>query len=270
MATTDFIELDPSPEEEYTREGMSAVVRYQGPWADRRAFVLAMWSQDGGLGKLYPREPSSGARVSSMRVIPAPGQALSTDGIHLRYEHAIVTATFKTPGRCDANANEQQPETVDLVSETLEPNAEFMTLDHQSFEWASEDAYGSKALLPSEAPGKIVRGLDYCLVFHQVHTLPDAIFDLPGCSNNAVVESKTLRKKFAAETLIFHSPTVCRKWTSAGAGAWEVPIRFSYRKEGWNKFWRSAIQKWDTMNVRNGAQYRNYPTADFTPLLTLR
>jgi hypothetical protein len=78
---------------------------------------------------------------------------------------------------------------------------------------------------------------------------------------------------FPAQTLLFNPPTINRKITTAGAQAWTVACRFSYRASGWNKSWRAATQQWEQVYYRNPsgsgstAPYNNFSTADFSQVL---
>ena len=90
-----------------------------------------------------------------------------------------------------------------------------------------------------EAPAKIMRMVDWVYTIHWLPFLPAAVWTHIGTVNNAAIWSLTLGKLFEQETLLCGNPSLTRQFTSEGIGAWEITWRFTYRKEGWNKFPRT-------------------------------
>lgn len=91
-----------------------------------------------GNQNLYPRLKKSGARAVSGTAKPHPGAVRNmtnpTDYGGADYDFAQVDITYKV-----------QAETKDLISETLTPTLEIMTLDYRRFRWATDT---SSAVIP--------------------------------------------------------------------------------------------------------------------------
>ena len=261
--TVAFAELPDSPQEAWTEEGFSATMRLMCAWDVRNTLAAGIMAERAP----YPRIPATGAYPRSATPAPFPAKltqaAVWGAGTLADYESAIVTVEYDTNG-----PNE------DLISESLTPNAEFMTLDHEGFKWTGEEG---DDLTENEAAGKLVRGFDYNLTFHQAPFIPSAVLTLPGYVNDVAVDSYTLGLTFAAETLLFSPCTTSRRTTALMVEAWELPYKFSYRATGWNKHWRktggdgtggweSIYQFVITAGFSGWVEYKNYPPGDFSKL----
>ena len=174
------------------------------------------------------------------------------------YEDALVVTEYiwdrKTP----------QSNGADLFSETLEPTAEFLTLDYTQFRWQNGDP-----LTEGEAPGMLQRGLDYVLTHHNLQAIPSAALSLIGAVNDAPVTSYTLGLCFAAGTLLFNPPC-CQRRVAVGPNptlTWTVTYRLTYKPQGWNYFWRTETQQFEQICLQSsGAVYNQYTPAPFTGL----
>ncbi len=247
-------ELDGSPVEEWNLEADSfrAVQRFKTVWADRLA-VADVFLQT---IKQYEHAPTfPGLLARSVSTAPFGRQEGSTGapfGI-ARYSHAIITVTFSTP-------TPTTPVVVDniLTTQSIEPNAEFVTLDHTEFRWGS--AAGPE-LNPNESPGKLNIGFDYVLTQRGLETVPFHVLTYPGSVNGAAFFASLLGLTFAAETLLYNPPTVT---PGSATGTWNVAYRFSYRQSGWNKFWRVESRIEESIFHTDGSEYKSYPTQDFS------
>jgi len=153
----------------------------------------------------------------------------------------------------------------DLVAETVEPTAEFITQDYRRFRWGS--AAGTP-ILEAEAPGKLLHGLNLVRqIFKWSSPLPGTLLTCVGGVNNAAYVSALLNLTFATETLLFQPPTLNRTVTTAGAKAWNATMKFSYKPDNWNKFWRAATEDFERMYDYYGGQYDSYPQVDFSDFL---
>jgi len=179
------------------------------------------------------------------------------DGQGIDYQDALVTANYST------NVDENEEE--DLMSESLEPTTEFLTLDHKRFRWGSETG---DPVQEGEAPGKLVKGLNLVRKLFKVTAIPASVLTLPGSVNNAPYTSSILGLTFPAETLLFSPPTLERTITTGGVRAWNVTLKFSYKVGGWNQFWRAATGSVDRMYLVGIGQYNSYPLADFSTFLS--
>jgi len=200
---------------------------------------------------VYPYVGSA-LRVVKVDISPLEGkQSQPVLGL-ASYSKAVITITYDATG----------PETDDLITEDLEPSAEFTTLDHEDFTWSDDTA-----LKEGEAPGRLLRGLEYVFKVHKTLVIPAAVLSLPGSVNNVQVIASTLGLAFNAETLLYQPPKISRTITTTGAGAFNLTHRMSYRPSGWNNFWRAKTQSYDTFKEKSsGLAYKNFPLADFSPI----
>jgi hypothetical protein len=249
--TVAYSELPGSPTEQWTEEGFTATVKLMCAWGVRNTLATEIMTQR----EPYPRFPGTKAypRVADIEPFPAKidesAVAWGLLGSLSSFESALVTISYDTSGA-----------DVDLIDEVLEPTAEFMTLDHKDFRWGSGTG---DELKEGEAPGKLIRGLDYRVTFHQAPYIPAAVLTLPGYCNEEALTSYTLGLTFPAQTLLFQPPTATRRITSQMVECWKLGYRFSYRATGWNKFWRQAADDWAEIWHAGGTRYYNYPLGDF-------
>jgi hypothetical protein len=205
----------------------------------------------------YPRFLTAGPRARTASIVGKGTPVVANDEKVVIYEQALITITYKI-GPEDSEAN--------VISESLEPAAEFMTQDYTKFRWGSA---GGTALAPEEAPGKLVVGFDYVQTRYGLATLPAAILT-PGIVNQAIATATLLGLSFPIETLLYMSSTPQRTFTTGGTEGWNMTSRFSYRPNGWNKFWRPETQTWVKQYLATefgGAEYKNYPLGDFSTVL---
>ncbi len=252
----DVSEMNDSPQEEWSEKGLTATVRLMVPWAYRTTLV----GEIVGNWQVYPRNPQSGARATSATVVPYPGaltgQLLWTPDA-TTFEQALVTIKYVR--------DSQTPETADLISEQLSPTAEFLTLDPKDFSW---DIAGKQPLKEGEAPGLLVRGLEYTVTQHKVFNIPAACLTLPGSVNAAAYFSRLLGLSFPAETLLYSPPDSQRKITANAEEppAWQLTHKLAYKPQGWNRFWNPRTGKFDKI-YRKGVEYKNHPPASFAGVL---
>jgi hypothetical protein len=254
----DVAEMNDSPQEKWQDGRLTATVRLMVPWDSRNLLVADIV---GGY-QLYPRLPQSGARATGATITPVPNSAaaaLPFMADACNYEYALVTIEYVR--------NESTPETVDLISESLSPTSEFLTLDPKSFRW---DKDGNKPLKEGEAPGKLVRGLEYSITQHKVLYIPAACLTLPGCCNNAPYFARLLGLTFPAETLLYSPPHAERKITSNPDDPpyWQLSHSLSFKPDGWNKTWNAETGRYEQLYVaRTKAVYKNHPPASFSGVL---
>lgn len=245
-----------SPDEQWSEKGLTATVKLKVPWAQRTIVVAEIM----GSLQQYPRLPWTEARCSGASVVPYPGQRVSLETGFLTdassYEYALCTFKYESGGK-------DKPETSELVSEELNITTEFLTLDPSAFFW---DPLQIQPLSDGEAPGKIVRGLEYSLTYHKRTSLPDSIYTLPGCCNSDTYMTKLLGKSFAPETLLYNPPRAQRRIMSnpTEPPAWTLSYTFAWRPWGWNKFWNPRTGNFDVIFDTDGNEYKNYPPRTFT------
>ncbi len=257
---TPCAEMDGSPTESASMENFRAVVTMRCAWEDRYSLANEVSDQS-----IYQRAPDSGARARTVTIEPLT-RTLGADDVSLGnlYEEPKITSEYvgdkRTPQEADGA----------LFSEELQPTAEHLTLPGKNFVWASSQ----KRLTDDEAPGILVRGLDYVLTHYGVTTIPAAALTLVGCVNNATVNAYFLGLSFPAETLLFNPPTTTRRVILKPTPQlkWTLVYRFTYKPNGWNKFWdpnKTGGPGFDTIRLRTapaGADVKYYPLAAFTGL----
>jgi len=250
-----FTELQGSPDETWTDERFSATRRLKCAWASRKTLAEELLETE------YPLIADTSAYCRQVSITPHPGKNTGS-GDESAYDYAIVTATWETS------------EIEDLVSESLEPTAEFERLDHKLFRWENADG---DALEKDEAPGRLIRGLEYVKTRYKQASVPAAALSLIGCVNQAAVSPVTpglTGLSFAAETLLYQPPMLNRTIKTDGTGLWTITYRFTYRPNwdgatarGWNWYWWPAAQAYKQIySLKTSSVYVNYPTGDFTAL----
>lgn len=249
MATPDHEELTDSPSEQFHPDGFDATRTLVVAWADRHALVAALEFS------VYPYLPLIGAFARRVSVVPMPAKQTAV-GELVEYENAVVTVQY--------SISSSDPQTQDLVTESVEPNAEFRTLDFVDFRWGAIDG---DVLKEDEAPGQLLPGHDYVIKFHRLNAVPAAVITLEGYVNASPFSTYTLGRTYPAETLLFGGGTPSRKITTAGAEEFTLTERFHYKSTGWNKFFRQSTQTYVPIFHKTGGEYKNHPLGNFSSLL---
>lgn len=255
--------------ETWSENEVAAQVVLHCDWSLRHALVADLMTGNTSGG---PREwpymtwASDPPRCISCSIAPLE-TTYTQDAQGMTYDTAKVTVNYST------RAAE------DLIAESLEPTAEFMTLDYRRFRWsgadgsasAEEDASGSGTqgdpLQEGEAPGKLIRGLNLVRKHFKVTSVPATSLTLPGSVNHAAYTSSLLGLTFKKETLLFSPPSLERTVKTTGVEAWNVTVKFTYKPDGWNKFWRAKTQRYERIHNLDGTPYNNYPLKDFSTFL---
>lgn len=220
--------------------GFSASVTLRCAWADR--FLL----MEDIMGNVWPH--CNGAWANKASSQPDKSSYITVDQ-SCEYIHALVTVQYGTKVR-------------DLFSESLEPTAEFITLDHKGFRWGGDDP-----LLEGEAPGMLQKGLNLVRTSYQLAAIPAATLTCVGCSNLAAYTSTMLGLTFGAQTLLFQPPTMNRTFKTTGTEGWTLQTKFAYKPQTWNRFFRSKTNAWESITYINGTPYLPYPPATFSAFL---
>lgn len=252
--TTECYEMNGSPVEEATDTSFTATVKLRCPWSDRNSLSAELSNYTAYQSGVVQ------ARARSIGIVPFTAVQGAGPSLQADYEDAIVTIQYvfdkDTPSESDGV----------LFSESLEPTAQNLTMQWESFIWKTSQI----PILQGEQPGKILRGMDYVLTKYNLAAIPSAALTLVGCCNLAAMTASTLGLTFAAQTLLFNPPSLQRK-VSLGPSPenkWTATYRLTYKPEGWNKFWNSRVNPpaWDMMQVWTGAawiDYTHYPPASF-------
>lgn len=245
-----FEEFQTVSEEYALGVGMSPSVTLRCAWADRHALAADLL----GNKRPYPQAPGANPpQANRVAIMPAPQQYAAV-GQGIIYQEALVTVSYSH-------------EIKDLISESIEPTAEFITQDYRKYRWTDENG---DPLLEAEAPGKLVRGLTLCRTMYEVPALPATLLTECGKVNGSPYTSSLLGLTFATETLLFTPPFTRRTITTAGSDGFTVDLKFMYKPETWNKFWRSKTQQYEEIfDIEKSppAPHKNNPVGNFAAFL---
>lgn len=228
---------------------MTASVTLRCAWEDRHLLAQDVV----GNKRQWPKGGFVLPLAHSAAIVPVitPG-AVPQDGQEIVYGEALVTINYSSI-------------VTDLVSHSIEPTAEFITLDYRRFRWGAADGL---PLSEEEAPGFLLRGLNLVVTEMEVFPpLPGAYLTAPGGVNNAAVSSALLGLTFDAETLLFTPPSITMSRNTLGQVKTQVVKKFTYKPQGWNKYYRSVTNAWTSIFIAGGSEYKNYPPISFAGLL---
>lgn len=230
---------------------MTASVTLRCAYLDRHALANDIISNR----REWPKGGFVLPRAHSAAIVPVltPATAEPVEaGQEVRYAEALVTINYSSV-------------ITDLITHSIEPTAEFITLDYRRFRWGAADGL---SLAEEEAPGFLLRGLNLVVTeFEVLPPLPGSLISLPGSVNNAALSSALLGLSFGAETLLFAPPVVNMSRNSLGQVKTQLTKKFTYKPQGWNKYYRSVTNSWESIYIAGGAEYKNYPPASFAGLL---
>lgn len=239
-----------SPVEPWAPEGSSPSVFLRCTWALRHALVADLL----GNRRVWPYGLGADPPVATTAVIRTDMSQGIVSGQSISYVNAVVEVGY-------SSSNEE-------YSESLEPTAEFITLDYKRFRWGADDG---DPIQEGEAPGRLVRTFNLVRSASRVVAVPITALTLPGAVNDAVYVSALLGLTFPAETLLFQPPQLSRTLTVGGDNAWNMTTKFTYKAEGWNTYWRASADPpaYERMYLVDGggAPYNGYPLEDFSDWL---
>ena len=190
-------------------------------------------------------------RAKKAAIVPF-ASAYTVSGQETVYTHARVTVQYDTIA--DSN----------LISESIEPTADFRTLDHRLFRWGSNSG---PLLNENQAPGQIIRGMNLVRTIYNMAAVPVSYLTLPGKVNNAVYSSALLGLTFAPQTLLFQPGQLTRTIKLSGTEGFTAQVKMSFNPNGWNTYWNESAQAYQGIFVAGGAQYISYPLASFADWL---
>lgn len=219
------------------------------PWANRHALMTDLLANS----RPWPHGAYTKPPLANSCAIKPFLTTSATDGQTITYDDAIVSVVYNHEAR-------------DLVSETLEPTSDFITLDHRFFRWS---AANGEPLKQNEAPGKLRRGLNLSRTLYNVASpLSTQLLTSVGGVNNAEYVSSLLGLTFPIGTLLFTPPNLKITVDTTGTDGFTVAMKFMYRPEGWNKYWRAKSQVYDTIFIVGGSAYKSYPEVSMSDLLS--
>ncbi len=229
---------------------MKASVQLRCAWEDRHALVADI------CGNRLPWPKGAAGAVptaATAAIVPVltPGSPNAADGQEVIYGEALVTINYTT-------------EFVDVVSEAIEPTTEFLTLDYRYFRWGSGSGL---PLREEEAPGKLVRGINFVRNEIDKTSLPANLLSFIGHCNVAPVTGSILGLTFPAQTLLYAPPSINYKKDSSGAVKFDITKKFTFNEQTWNKFFRPQVGVYQQIYAAGSATpYNNYPVSDISGL----
>lgn len=237
---------------------MSASVTLRCAYSSRHALVADIcgsrksWLK--GAAGVVPKAASA-----SIKPVLSPDQTMAVDGQLLVYLEALVTINFNT-------------KITELASESIEPTAEFLTLDHKWFRWGPIPGSGFpdyNVLREEEAPGRLMRGINY--VRNDIDVtgpLSSSLTDLVGYCNADTVSWSLLGFTSPPETLLYSPPAINYKYDSTGNIKFNVTKKFTYKPEGWNVYYRAATGNFQPIYIAGTVTpYKSYPPSVFGGVL---
>lgn len=235
--------------ENFSLEDWTATVTLRCDWVDRHSLAADLLTNS----RSWPHSPYALAPQASTVVIRADETAFVTVGQGCEYIHALLDVSYSSTKR-------------DLISESLEPNVEFSILDHRRFRWGAGDG---DPLLEGESTGMLKRSLNLVRTLYQVEPpLPIVLLTGVGGVNHADYTSDLLGLTFAQETLLFAPPQLSRTIRTDGSDGFNITMKFSYKPDGWNKYWRAKTQSYQRIHVYGESDpYYSYPKVDYSDLL---
>ncbi len=280
-------ELDGSPVSSLDENGSSSTRLLKCAWDDRETLqdqILGSrrWEPiDGGpfpgnqgtlTITLAQQNPHSTAIQRAMKVgiKPLAGaiddpSSLSTKP-KIKYEHAQLTVEYQLINTTTTEEGERES-----TQETLRPSAEFITLPGKELYW---DPTQTELLTDEDAPGQLVRLMEWVYSIAPSIRIPDETLDLLGKVNDAeLVSSEILTTSgpltFAAETLLYNGPSLGRRVVGTSEYSWRTELVFLWRQNGWNKFPHLVNNEiiWQNIYDGSGNIVKPYTPADLTPLL---
>jgi hypothetical protein len=250
-------ELDDSPQESWQDGRFTATRRFVCAWADRRTLTRELLGGYAFRSVTYPGVSAAPVRSVNVRPFHRRVQTpMSDPNTEVNgYERALVEVVYGTDNE------DPQAET----TERFEPSAEFIGLKTQGLRWGAPDG---PALEPTEAPGKLVVLTDWVYRVRRLSRLPEAITDLVGRVNEAAVYSQALDRNFEAGTLLYNAYSIEQENYPEGPSTRSVEMRFTYKPQGWNRFWRGDLQggAWAEVFTEQGHPLRAYPSGNFAEL----
>ncbi len=273
-SSVDCWEIRDTATQQIGNEGTTASVELGCTWANRFSLASDLMANR----RVWPYTVGTGApRVSNITSIRGFGestvqpassdQLFDWDEARLEVEYAPLAGTVGS-------------EDYDLAIETLEGEAAGVRLSDNGFYWPTGGTgpSGTTPIEPGEAPVKEFYPARLVREYIGIAAIPPAALDLVGTVNQAAYTSTILGYTFPAETLRLNYPFATRTIRASGASGWNLQLSMTYVKQGHNKFWRQNKQSvagftgdWEVLNVIDPddlfKEYRNYPLADFTPLL---
>lgn len=275
--TVAHVEIPGSPTEQQDEQGRFTATRVlRCAWADRGTLArqIVGYNEASGsnvichLPQVYPNDSEANVRARRFSIAPmfenelGIGASPSSVGV---YTHAKVTIEYDYADDSGTEGGDSEGGGI-IKTESILPESEVYTMPPENMRWKTS----GKAIEPSQAPAKHQPLVTYVVTLSRLPQLIDGMIDYAGYINSASVYSRTLKKTFAANTLLYQPGSFTRNWSLAGSESWQVEMRFVVKYQTWLKFWNVATSAWDTIQVWNGSSWSDaalYPSVDLNGIL---
>ena len=271
-------EVVPSPTEAYDEESFSATRTVKCAWDDRHDFAreLRGWIEGNWpnfvvhLPHRYPPVPGAFVRSVGLKGQAKSGaEGSDTERISYADGYAELSVGYSTKGQGEGSNSGDDP--ITLITESLEPAAEFISLSGKKLAFVAPPGDPNSEPAEDNDVTILARSVEWVYTIHQITVMPAAFLNLVGFVNEYPVISHSLNFTFDSEVLLYQGATPRRIITTEGAEAWEMTLRFTARRFGWNKWWKPGPGADDEPQpvYTSAGQYKPFPQADFVNQLVL-
>ncbi len=276
VVTVSYEELSPSPDENFAEDMLTTARIFKCAWSDRMTLVkeLLGWTEivrgnyvfhlphkyqpEGLLGSLYCKEVGPVKGFGALVDAPVDTQVAE-------YNDATLVVRYESP-EFSVNPDAAIP----LISESIEPTSEFLTLSHENIFWDNAQA---RPVQGTEPPARLIHMFDWVYTIHRLPYIPPALIYLTGYVNSNTIYSRSLNMYFAPEVLLLGNPSMSREYTSLGLTMWSITVRMTARETGWNNFPEAKNVDsngniwWGHLYDDSGVMMHPYPLADFSNII---
>jgi len=200
---------------------------------------------------------------TSANIANVPSGYKSSDGQTIDYKnYAIINATYqartgfyKSPGSTSNN---------EYVDETFDPRMEALPVNNNYYKWSGAVDEGSGSggsgstgsndpLAPEESPTRFEPGVTLIKTIVGLEIFAPATYALQGTVNSSPYASNITGHNYATGTLLLRTLNASRSFSHVsyftGTPTWTVILRYEYKVQTWNKFWRGGVQPPSYQNI---------------------
>lgn len=201
---------------------------------------------------------------TSANIANVPSGYKSSDGQTIDYKnYAIINAVYqartgfyKSPGSTSNN---------EYVDEVFDPRMEALPVNNNYYKWSGssgDDGSGSGGsggggsndpLAPEESPTRFEPGVTLIKTIVGIEIFAPATYALQGTVNSSPYASNITGHNYATGTLLLRTLNANRSFSHVsyftGTPTWTVTLRYEYKVQTWNKFWRGGVQPPSYQNI---------------------
>lgn len=273
LITVPFSEYSP-PTASFNRPGTgkdSATRVLRCLYSDHVKFVrellgsMELNSQGGLAVTLAAKHPIYNSMYAKTASVATFHNRRTTTGELYQTNEVLVTVNYEPDSAQPfGGGTEEGSPPFNWVEETLTPTRELLTLPVTGLYW--DDAQ-TEPIDDIEAPAGVVEMATWQIRFPFIPSVPAWASNLVGRCNSGPVFSARLNRSFEAESLLFGSPVITNAIDTLGQVARSLTLNITYRRAGWNKFYRGGSVDPQFIYLDDGTVYRPYPPDDFTQIV---